>query len=279
MSRYNNSGDIEEVLPKEVLQKIKDKFKAKSFKKLGSGRYGSAFKISPKKVLKITKDLKEYEYAKKIEGLKNKHIADVYETYHFEYGDTKYAVIIKEYCNIGEAYFDKLIDSFTEYTGNEMSLSFVSSEFLHGDLSKAVFDNYFKKYKQNQGYATGFADDWQEMIMELKNKKIYVKDFNGANIGTKPSNNNICIIELGLGYWETIKLPDADKLILKEGGTITGHFELLGSAKELGIKPKIEGHDMIAICDCGEKYSYQNSQKNILWECPECNGIKRILTS
>jgi hypothetical protein len=66
--------------------------------------------------------------------------------------------------------------------------------------------------------------------------------------------------------------------ILKEGGSIksNGTFKPLGSAKELGITPKIAGHDMIAKCDCGEKFSYQNSKKDILWQCPECNGMKRI---
>jgi hypothetical protein len=65
---------------------------------------------------------------------------------------------------------------------------------------------------------------------------------------------------------------------MKGGGSIKskGTFKPLGSAKELGIKPKIDGHDMIAKCDCGEKFSYQNSKKNIVWECPECNGMKRI---
>jgi hypothetical protein len=68
---------------------------------------------------------------------------------------------------------------------------------------------------------------------------------------------------------------------MNEGGSIKskGTFYSFGSAIELGITPKIEGHDMIAKCDCGEKFSYQNSKKNILWQCPECKGMKRIKTS
>lgn len=63
----------------------------------------------------------------------------------------------------------------------------------------------------------------------------------------------------------------------KDGGAITnGTFNPLGSAKEIGITPKIAVHDMIAKCDCGEKFSYQNSKKDILWQCLECNGMKRI---
>lgn len=64
------------------------------------------------------------------------------------------------------------------------------------------------------------------------------------------------------------------------GGIINdkGIFYSLGTAKELGITPNIKGHDMVAKCDCGAKFSYQNLKKNALWECPECNGAKRIKT-
>ena len=55
-----------------------------------------------------------------------------------------------------------------------------------------------------------------------------------------------------------------------------GTFKPLGSAKELGSTPKIAEHDMIAKCDCGEKFSYQNSKKHILWQCPKCNGMKKL---
>lgn len=65
---------------------------------------------------------------------------------------------------------------------------------------------------------------------------------------------------------------------MKNGGSIKGNgtFNSLGSAKELGVTTKIDGHDMIAKCDCGENFSYQNSKKNIVWKCPECKEIKQI---
>jgi hypothetical protein len=204
----------EDILPKEILEQIQKKLKFKQFKRINSGRYGTAFKISSTKVLKITKDLKEYEYAKKIEGLKNKHIADVYKTYHFTYDDTKYAIIIKEFCRMSEDWMDRMIDSFVKYTGGEMSLSYVSSEYLSGDITKRVFDNYFAKYKKNQGNYD--SDGWYDMIMELKEKKIYVKDFNGSNVGMKPNRNDLCIIELGLGWWEKIQFSPDDHIDLNE---------------------------------------------------------------
>jgi hypothetical protein len=215
-TRYDKNDDI---LPKEMFDKIKNYFNLKQFKRLGSGRYGTAFKISNTKVLKITKDMQEYVYAKKIEGLKNEHIADVYKTYHFKYNDgdeyqpDDYAIIIKEYCMVDEYYFDNVIDSFLEYTGKEMSLSYISSEYLHGDVNKNTLDAFFKRYNKNGGTKTGWMEQWYDMIMELKKLKIYVKDFNGSNIGTK-KNGKLAIIELGLGYTTNIKLDKNDKIEL-----------------------------------------------------------------
>lgn len=208
---YSSYDKDDDILPKEIFTILKNKLGIKRFTRLGSGKYGTAFKISNTKVLKITKDLKEYEYAKKIEGLKNKHIADVYKTYYFSYNNEHYAVIVKEFCKVDEYYFDNIIDKFLEYTGKEMSLSYISSEFLSGDISKATLDKFFKKYTDNGGTATGWMEQWYDMLMELKSKNIYVKDFNGSNVGIKP-NGNLCIIELGLGYWNIINFVDIDKI-------------------------------------------------------------------
>ena len=210
-TRYDKEDDV---LPKEILDQLKIKLGFKRFTRIGSGKFGTAFKISNTKVLKITKDLKEYEYAKKIEGVKNEHIADVYKTLHFNYNNEQYVVILKEFCKVDESYFDNLIDRFLEYTGNEMSLSYISSEFLYGDINKNGLDSYFKKYKDNGGNNSWLMGEWYNMLMELKSKKIYVKDFNGSNVGIKPSTGKLCIIELGLGYWKKIKFQDEDKIEL-----------------------------------------------------------------
>ena len=215
---YTNFDKNDDVLPKEVLDFIKNKLGYKTFKRLGSGIYGTAFKVSPTKVLKITKDLKEYVYAKEIEGLNNKHIANVYKTFYFEYDDIKYAIILKEFCKTDEKYYDDIIDSFYEYTGNQMSLSYISSEFLYGEVSISQLKNYFETYKNNNKYNSEFVDEWFEMLMELKSKNIYIKDFNGSNVGVKLSNGNLCVLELGLGetWWggNIIKFQDNDLITI-----------------------------------------------------------------
>lgn len=220
---YTSYYKDDDILPKEVLEKIKLKLGIKRFTRIGSGKYGTAFKISNTKVLKITKDLKEYEYAKKIEGKKNKHIADVYKTYYFMYNNEKYAIIIKEFCKVDEYYFDEVIDSFLEYTGKEMSLSYISSEFLYGDVDKKTLDIFFKRYEDNGGTKTGWMEEWYDMLMELKSNNIYVKDFNGSNVGTKVTTGKLCIIELGLGYWDNIKFKDNDEIVF-ESSNLNGNY-------------------------------------------------------
>lgn len=209
-SRYYSAYDSDDdILPKHILDTIKDKLSIKRWKRLSSGKFGTAFKISNTKVLKISKDMKEYEYAKKLIGLKNEHIADIYDVKYLNYENENYAIIIKEYCIMDESYTDNLIDKFLDYTANEMSLSYLSSEFLYGTESKSTFDTFFRTFKNNKGSLDGFYEDWYNMIMELKKHKIYVKDFNGANIGVK-RNGKFGIIELGLGYYDKIKLDKSD---------------------------------------------------------------------
>lgn len=207
---YTSYDKDDDILPKEILNQLKLKLGIKRFTRIGSGKYGTAFKISNTKVLKITRDLKEYEYAKKIEGLKNNHIADVYKTYHFKYDEVLYAIIIKEFCKVDEAYFDDIIDKFLNYTGKEMSLSYISSEFLFGDITNDNLISYFDRYNKNGGNSSWVSEQWYDMLLELKSKNIYIKDFNGSNIGIKLSTGNLCIIELGLGNWKNIKFDDSD---------------------------------------------------------------------
>jgi len=209
-SAYDKEYDI---LPKKILQSIAKKLNYKRFTRIGSGRYGTAFKVKGNRVVKITKDLKEYEYAKKLKGLKNKHIADVYETYHFKYNNEKYAIIIKEFCDVSEERMDRMIDYFLDYTKGDMSLSYISSEFLSGDISKKVLDVYFEEYKKNN--APFDLDDWYNMLIELKQKNIYISDFNGSNVGYKGDyGNDICVIELGLGYWNNIKFDEKEEIVV-----------------------------------------------------------------
>lgn len=210
---YSSYDKEDDILPQNILESIAKQLGYKRFTRIGSGKYGTAFKVKGNRVVKITRDLKEYEYAKQIKGLKNKHIADVYETYHFKYDGGKYAIIIKEFCYVSEEWMDRNIDYFLDYTKGDMSLSYISSEFLSGDISKNVLDSYFEEYKKNN--APFDLDDWYGMLMELKDKNIYIKDFNGSNIGYKGVNNNdICVIELGLGWWKNIKFDKKEEILV-----------------------------------------------------------------
>jgi hypothetical protein len=149
------------------------------------------------------------------------------------------------------------------------------------DYQGQGFSNYHSSLDEFIKYANGWLDDvnWSD-IKEKLNKITEYNDnqFTGwywaSPIILKRAGEN------GNKWGYNFYLIKARKKnsSYNDGGSIKskGTFKPLGSAKELGITPKIEGHNMIAKCDCGEKFSYQNSKKNIVWECPECKGMKRI---
>jgi len=108
-------------------------------------------------------------------------------------------------------------------------------------------------------------------IIQIKHTSLFAKGFGDEVYFNENIISKVC---------DVIKDYFDFSIKMSQGGSIgnKGTFKSLGSAKELGIKPDIKSHDMIAICDCGGKFSYQNSKKNIPWQCPECNKIKRIKT-
>ncbi len=216
-------GGINEDIPVEVLEKIKEKFGFDKFKQIGVGLFGTAFKINNNMVAKVTSDLDEYTYAKKIVGRQNKHIADIYGVYHFEYNNRRYAVIIKEYCKMDKADVNDLIDKFDISTNNKVSLSYLSSEYIAGQIPKDEFNKYIDSYIKSGLGRESLIRDWAEMVAEIKSYRIYVKDFNAGNIGFKKSGN-LCMIELGLGgNRSSIKMDKEDKLIFADGGDIDKH--------------------------------------------------------
>jgi len=200
------------IIPSQLIDVIKDSLKININKLLGCGKFGCAFKIDNNKVLKISTDLKEYEYAKKLKGIRNKHIADIYDVYYIEYNNEKYVIIIKEYCLLESNNINKKIESFEKYSFGDMTLTYLSSEFLHGDISLHKFKSYFDEYEKNEG--TYDLSEWYYMIMELRKHKIYVKDLDENNIGYKVYNGkkSLCIIDLGLGYWNNINFKKEDEL-------------------------------------------------------------------
>ena len=122
-------------------------------------------------------------------------------------------------------------------------------------------------------YARQF-DTNEALLLIIENGKVIEEDM------IYPYSDSTDLQEVAKDWLENY-YGEGDAIKLKGGGSIksNGTFAPLGTAKELGITPKVEGHDMIAVCDCGAKFSYQNSKKNIIWECPECKGMKRIKTS
>jgi hypothetical protein len=203
----------------------------------------------------------------------------------FYYNYTSSDNIKDEYKSFVKEFYNSLLESpkeFASFWQNNMTKS--------GDYDSLYeLKNKYKNIDTNYNYSTG-----DKRINSESKYVLAIKNDRGQTIKyvptEKPESYTFYIFskfknkisdKLKKEYSDYRKMYAGEDIKLKEGGPITskGTFKVLGTAKELGITPKIEGHDLIAKCDCGEKFSYQNSKKNIVWECPECKGMKRLQTS
>jgi GNAT superfamily N-acetyltransferase len=140
-------------------------------------------------------------------------------------------------------------------------LKIATSENKKEDVKKGSFKISVRQDYQNKGIAS---------------KLIEKAESEGIDFVEALKNNNFT--SKGRWYfksWLNKKLKNKVKYKYAEGGMPKKEtFKSIGSAIGFGTIPMIEGHDMIAECDCGEKFTYQNSKKDILWQCPKCNVKK-----
>ena len=140
-------------------------------------------------------------------------------------------------------------------------IKIATSENKKQDVKKGAFKISVRQDYQNKGIAS---------------KLIEKAESEGIDFVEALKNNNFT--SKGRWYfksWLNKKLKNKAKYKYSEGGMPKKEiFNSIGSAIGFGTIPIIEGHDMVAECDCGEKFTYQNSKKDILWQCPKCNVKK-----
>lgn len=149
-----------------------------------------------------------------------------------------------------------------DYGNTNVRITFDNEKLISDGYSFSPFDHSLKQNK--------IGKEFEYVISTpIENVKKYIK--------------NITIFEGNaiLGYIDKTATDYVNKYYLnsdirfKEGGMPKKEtFNSIGSAIGFGTIPMIEGHDMVAECDCGEKFTYQNSKKDTLWQCPKCNVKK-----
>ena len=189
---------------------------------------------------------------------------------------------------------------FWEVNFTETLLVLNKNQIKLADGSNTTFDSSNNDIRYDEG---GGLDDNEE----LKNALIELENYNNVYVGNvifkkmKPEWGMKYIYEMFVvgkenehqgGFYNRtytynelakvtsaiknkIKIKNKAKYKYSEGGMPKKEiFNSIGSAIGFGTIPIIEGHDMVAECDCGEKFTYQNSKKDILWQCPKCNVKK-----
>ena len=140
-------------------------------------------------------------------------------------------------------------------------IKIATSENKKQDVKKGAFKISVRQDYQNKGIASKLIEKAESEAID------FVEALKNNNFTSK-----------GRWYfksWLNKKLKNKVKYKYSEGGMPKKEiFNSIGSAIGFGTIPMIEGHDMVAECDCGEKFTYQNSKKDILWQCPKCNVKK-----
>jgi hypothetical protein len=165
--------------------------------------------------------------------------------------------------------------SFTIYVLDSEGIQPIDS----GELIRRMGRNLYKDCKTIQYASQSVRDEKHERANEAKNAKYWQWIYEAEMEGKMFKLEKVPISFLKEN-WESIKagypnVASRFNFNTFEHGGITmrqnGHLSL-GSSKEYpGITKNVMEHDSIAVCfNCGNKFSYQKSKENVIWECPVC---------
>jgi len=193
-----------------------------TFKKLGSGIMGYAFKIDGDRVLKITTDKSEALESKKLEGKKNEYLGDVYNVYKLNGAFSNVYVIIRELLDVNINKNSEIIDGFkkTFIILDEIRNYYYSIARLV--LNKTELEKYKNDIIRHKDRLTDFIDYVNIMvpiIEELQKYRISSSDLHLGNMGFK-QNGNLAYYDIGLSYNEEND-SNIDKLELESKKIVT----------------------------------------------------------
>jgi hypothetical protein len=193
----------------EIADKLAKHFKIGKIAPLGNGTSGFAYYIPNNRVLKITKDKSEVAEAKKIQGKKMKHLANVYGTYTLggKYQGTY--VLISELLSKSEDIdtADFLLEEFFE---KEFSydLAFLFDDYSNGSVEKNEVKLYEQQIKEYYYYddkkanlALWYMKGMFGIIDELKKNGIKSTEWMPVNLGIK-RDGNLAMYDLGYSHSE-----------------------------------------------------------------------------
>jgi hypothetical protein len=166
----------------------------KQIKHIGSGCIGSAFLLSPRRVLKVTTSRREFKGATKLIGKNHKNIYKVHKT--FEAGG-KYFIITDRYYKVTKAQ-ENILDMLTynTFTMGYKSNGWkrVRNQFLQAYDTHVEYNGH---YKGGSSEAVRKLIEYgvKNMVEELQRSRIKAGDFHEGNVMRK-KNGQLVIIDL-----------------------------------------------------------------------------------
>lgn len=204
--------DIRKYTLMEFARKIADKLGYEVINYIDFGTFGSAFKITKFKVLKLTTDIREVYTAKMLMDKKTEHIVNYYDVKKIESPFLKtelYAIVMD--------YVFSLKDGNKK---NKFFFDFLDQNFT--DFEKDIFDqnlinNIVDKYKKGSDIISDKQieknlKELKQLALEAKELGIYPLDIHSGNLGYKFVDSKLLYFDVGVNT--NYKIVPIEKIII-----------------------------------------------------------------
>lgn len=188
-------------------------------KKLGTGSNGTAWRLSDKRVFKVTTDDAEASSAKRIEGANLDHIYKIYDVFAFpgDYnGHRVYGIVQEE--NLEEP-SDEEIEQF-KWTVNTLKSAYDGAEEdLGNGKLKSIISALLKKEEMPLEYKRYLLElikkfELNQMIADLRKVGIVFMDMHDGNFMKR--GDKFVLIDLGTGGDQDSAKPSLIESVIKE---------------------------------------------------------------
>lgn len=205
--RHHNKIDLKKYTLMEFARKIADKLGYEVISYLDSGSYGSAFKITKLKVLKLTTDTREVYTAKMLMNKNTEQIVKYYEVKKIESIFLKsdlYALVMNYVFPLGEV--------------NKIFFNFFGKIFEKNIFNQKMIDDFIEQYKKENVITLSDEEieknlkELKLLIIEAKKLGIYPLDIHSGNLGYKFVDSKLLYFDVGINT--NYKVVPIEKILI-----------------------------------------------------------------
>lgn len=215
--RSHNKIDLRYYTLIEFARKVANKLDYELINYIDSGSYGTAFKISKFRVLKLTTDISEVYTAKMLVGKKPEYIVNYYDVKKLEctYLDTDLWALTMDFVfaiRDGDPKNKSFFDFFSFNFGEKEDFS---KNIFNEDYTQHFIEKYKNHSKENSIPDSKINKNFQELkklSIEAGELGIYPLDVHSGNLGYKFVDTNLVYFDVGVN--KNYKVTPIENLVI-----------------------------------------------------------------